>query len=266
MPTNDRRPLTLEEKEDARRLREIWLLYKARHLGAKQVHIAEKCGWTSGGAFSQYINGKIPLNFKTLYQLAKALEVDPAQISPSKASEASAKAKAIPEGDHFKVPVYTNEAILAGLFNAPISTIETDAKISEEAFGMHIADESNAPDYKEGDLVIIDCKVSPKPGDFVVVRFAGSVLFRRYRERRTADGQTIFDLVPVNQDYPTDTATPDTMQLVGTLIEHRRYRKGTPTLTAEAASDDRAFTGKHFISSDHAASRTNNTRITHNFP
>lgn len=248
MPTTERRDLTLEEKADARRLKEIWLIYKAKHPGVKQVHIAERCNWTSGSAFSQYINAKIPLNFQTLYALSKALEVDPADISPTKAAEASARAKVEMDGNFFKIPVYTNEAILNGQFNSPISSIETDAKVSDEAFGMHIKDESNAPDYKEGDLVIIDCKIEPRPGDFVVVRHAGAALFRRFRERRAPDGQTLYDLVPTNPDYPTDTATADNMQIVGTLVEHRRYRKGTPTLTSEAAAtDERAYYGRHFI-------------------
>ncbi len=79
--SKQRRSLTAEEKNDARRLEAIWLRQK-KILGLTQEQIAMDCGWTTQGAFNQYLRGAIPLNVKAALKIAKALRVEVSDFSP----------------------------------------------------------------------------------------------------------------------------------------------------------------------------------------
>lgn len=75
------RQLTKEELEDARRLKQIWLAKKdALHLS--QVKAAKELGYNSQGAISQYINGRVSLNFQAAAKFAKLLRVEINDIAP----------------------------------------------------------------------------------------------------------------------------------------------------------------------------------------
>lgn len=88
-----RTPLADWQLEDAGRLREI---YKKRVKESKdrgdnkvlnQTEVGERCGWNSPqSAFSQYANGKVALNLDALIRLSKALDFQPAEVSPTLAS------------------------------------------------------------------------------------------------------------------------------------------------------------------------------------
>lgn len=75
------RELTPEEAEDARRLRIIWNERKEQ-LHLSQVKAARELGYTSQGAISQYLNGKVGLNFQAVAKFAKLLRVAVGDISP----------------------------------------------------------------------------------------------------------------------------------------------------------------------------------------
>lgn len=75
------RDLTSEERDDARRLKQLWIAKKdALHLS--QVKAAKELGYNSQGAISQYINGKVSLNFQAAAKFAKLLRVEIKDISP----------------------------------------------------------------------------------------------------------------------------------------------------------------------------------------
>lgn len=75
------RELTFEEAEDARRLRVIWQQRKDE-LHLSQVKAAKELGYNSQGAVSQYLNGKVALNFHTAAKFAKLLRVPIGDITP----------------------------------------------------------------------------------------------------------------------------------------------------------------------------------------
>lgn len=75
------RELTKEERDDARRLKQLWIAKKdALHLS--QVKAAKELGYNSQGAISQYINGKVSLNFQAAAKFAKLLRVEIQEIAP----------------------------------------------------------------------------------------------------------------------------------------------------------------------------------------
>jgi len=48
------------------------------------MEVGERCEWKSPqSAFSQYVNGKVALNLDALVRLAKALDFEPAEVSPT---------------------------------------------------------------------------------------------------------------------------------------------------------------------------------------
>ena len=83
------------------------------------------------------------------------------------------------------------------------------------------------PEFKEGDTIIIDPDIKPSPGDYVVARNADQeATFKKYRPRgRNAQGIDVIELVPLNEDYPILRSDVSPLEIIGTLVEHRRYRK-----------------------------------------
>ncbi|WP_230406297.1 LexA family protein [Alcaligenes ammonioxydans] len=101
----------------------------------------------------------------------------------------------------------------------------TDLDLSERAFALQIKGDSMQPDFREGDRIIVDCEVSPRPGDFVVAKNSDEeATFKKYRLLRIGeDGQEVFELVPLNQDYPSMRSDQHHVQIIGTMVEHRKY-------------------------------------------
>ncbi|WP_426110996.1 LexA family protein [Massilia sp. PWRC2] len=104
----------------------------------------------------------------------------------------------------------------------------TDDKLSKWAFALDIEGLSMMSEFRPGDRVIIDPELAPNPGDFVVAKNGGSqATFKKYRPRGVdASGNEIFELVPLNDDFPTLRSDETKLQVIGVMIEHRkRYRR-----------------------------------------
>jgi SOS-response transcriptional repressor LexA len=103
----------------------------------------------------------------------------------------------------------------------------TDLDVSEGAFGLRIKGDSMLDEFKEGEVVIIDPALEPLPGDFVVAKNTeDEATFKKYRPRGTNDrGEMVFELVPLNDDYPTLHSERDHLRVIGVMVEHRKYRK-----------------------------------------
>lgn len=103
----------------------------------------------------------------------------------------------------------------------------TDIELSDESFALDIRGNSMEPEFKDGDRVIIDPHVAPQPGDFVAAKNGEQeATFKKYRPRGLdAQGNMIFELVPLNDDYPTLRSDTQPIHIVGTMVEHRKYRR-----------------------------------------
>jgi len=103
----------------------------------------------------------------------------------------------------------------------------TDQELSDSAFALQIKGDSMLPEFKEGDRVIIDPLVQPNPGDFVVAKNGDDeATFKKYRPRGVNEnGTVLFELVPLNEDYPSLHSGVTPIVIVGTMVEHRKYRK-----------------------------------------
>lgn len=116
----------------------------------------------------------------------------------------------------------------AGTDAEPTEFIVTDLLLGPDAFAMRIRGESMEPRFREGDVVICDPAIHPHPGDFVVAsNGSGEAVFKQYRLRGINDqGQEVFELLSLNKLFPSIRSdTMPTMRVVGTMVEHRTYRR-----------------------------------------
>lgn len=103
-------------------------------------------------------------------------------------------------------------------------TYDTYTRLSDNAFGLVIDGSSMTPRFQDGDDVLIEPALNPTPGEFVAAANAeGQVTFKKYRPRgMRADGQEIFELVPLNDDFPTVRSDEDGgWRVIGIYAEHR---------------------------------------------
>lgn len=111
--------------------------------------------------------------------------------------------------------------------------IWVDEELPDECFALKVTGSSMEPDFCEKDVIVIDPTISPNPGDFVVATRLSKktdeveTTFKKYRPRGyDAYGNEIFELIPLNVDYPTYNSGIEELKVIGVLVEHRRtYRR-----------------------------------------
>ena len=246
-PTN-RRELTKSELQDAERLKNIYTNRKSELAATggrlTQEELASRCGWSGQSTVSQFMNGLVALSLEALISLSRELNVSPDEISPTLAAK-HGLTRLVPQlatfqnvttaemGSH-KVPVLSY--VQAGNWqeNNEYSGIDggyeyVTADLDDDscAFAVWIQGNSMTPEFNEGDLIIVDPDVVPLPGDFVVAKNGGEeCTFKKYRPRgHKEDGSEIFELVPLNEDYPTLRSETCPIRIIGTMIEHRKFRR-----------------------------------------
>jgi SOS-response transcriptional repressor LexA len=133
-----------------------------------------------------------------------------------------------------EVPVISS--VQAGLWREAVDSyapgagqdyVVVQADLGSHAFALKVRGNSMEPEFKEGDTIIVDPDLKPSPGDFVVARNADQeATFKKYRPRgQNAQGVDVIELVPLNEDYPILRSDVSPIEIIGTLVEHRRYRK-----------------------------------------
>ncbi len=97
----------------------------------------------------------------------------------------------------------------------------------KHTFALRITGNSMEPEFKEGDVVVIDPDVAPNAGDYVVARnHEEAATFKKYRPRGINEaGQEVFELVPLNEDYAPMRSDLQPITIIGTMVEHTRYRR-----------------------------------------
>ncbi|MDN5503243.1 MAG: peptidase S24 [Comamonas sp.] len=103
-----------------------------------------------------------------------------------------------------------------------------DDDASEWAFFLEIDGDSMLPEFNPGDRVRIDPEVAPRPGDYVAAKNSSEEsTFKKYRVRGIdLTGKEIFELVPLNDNYPVMRSDEHELKVIGTMTEHRRkYRR-----------------------------------------
>ncbi|WP_413734373.1 LexA family protein [Sodalis sp. RH21] len=108
-----------------------------------------------------------------------------------------------------------------------VDYILTDQKLSPSSFALRLKGRSMEPEFTEGDIIIVDPEIGPIPGDYVVAKNGShEATFKKYRSRGIdATGDEIFELVPLNPDFPTKSSQTESISIIGVMVEHRRFRR-----------------------------------------
>ena len=96
--------------------------------------------------------------------------------------------------------------------------------LSELALAITLEDDSMQPEYRPNDTMIFDPSVPPQPGDVVLAQVNGVAQVRIFRLIAQQQDEQIFLLRPLNEDFPASTSAENKLELIGTLMEMRRYR------------------------------------------
>lgn len=81
-------------------------------------------------------------------------------------------------------------------------------------FSLRVRGESMLPDFREGDIIVIDPDLQPQSGDMVVavIDGTGEATFKRYMKKK--DGEV---LMPLNPDYAPIVLQPE-HRIVGKVV------------------------------------------------
>ncbi|MGL6006076.1 LexA family protein [Aeromonas sobria] len=144
--------------------------------------------------------------------------VEPAVILPG---------KRIPVLSYVQAGNWREMCEQASNFDGNVEFVAASSEIGPYGFGLWLRGDSMVPLFKEGDLIIVDPDEGPQPGDYVVAKNgSGEATFKKYRPRGIDEnGQEVFELVPLNDDYPTMHSDRQHIQIIGVMVEHRSYRK-----------------------------------------
>jgi SOS-response transcriptional repressor LexA len=188
----------------------------ARLVGVKQQTVSYICSPDSPATTSRYAT-----------KIAQVLGVNPAWLQSGEGDQFDPMVRIELEGvllSVVRVPLLAPSDVAPFLKtgeNTNKRVMMTDSDIGKNAFAIEIEGESMAPTFKQGDRVVIDPSVAAEPGDFVAASIGGAVTFRKFRQREAG----VYELVPLNSDWPTANSKETGIQILGVMIEHRSYRK-----------------------------------------
>ncbi|ATM01293.1 LexA family transcriptional repressor [Aeromonas sp. CA23] len=210
---------------------------RIKELRKKQGLTQQKLGdlvGASRASVSQWESGEHSPSGDYLIALAKAFGVSPHWLSTGKGSPeiSNVEPAVIPQGTRIPILSYVQAGNWremceqASSFDGNVEYVSVGGDIGPYGFGLWLRGDSMLPLFKEGDLIIFDPDESPQPGDFVVAKNGtDGATFKKYRPRGIDEnGQEVFELVPLNDDYPSMHSDRQHIQIIGVMVEHRSFR------------------------------------------
>lgn len=163
------RNITAEDRENARRLKNIWER-KKRDLNLTQVKAAKQLGM-SQGSLAQYLNCHIALNYKAVIDFAKLLRVEPWEIDPSLGG---LRQTAVPEGENTTVPVTRT---LSGKGKPTQDSVISRYPFKNgQAHAVEVDGNEYRPFARQGAVIVASRGEDPVVGDDVLVLLADDSL------------------------------------------------------------------------------------------
>lgn len=180
-------------------------------------------------AVSKWFNAETMPSASNVYVVADFLEVTPEWLMFG-----DANASLIKVTKSFQYPVLST--VQAGMFTEinllnsvdlerDYEMISSQVKASANAFYLKIEGKSMAPRFNEGDLVLIDPNIYPQPGDFVAaINENYEATFKKYKQlaQIAPSGEAHFELIPLNDVYPTLSSLEQNIRIIGKAVEHRQ--------------------------------------------
>ncbi|MFZ4653065.1 MAG: LexA family protein [Methylococcaceae bacterium] len=181
---------------------------------------------------SQLLNGHRNLGEKAARNIEQKLALAPMSMDYGDDPEQDDSHHKLPKGlrrvpriSFVQAGVWT-EAVDPYAPGAGDDYLLTDTPLGPHAFALTIRGASMEPDFKEGDTIVIDPDIKPTPGDFVVAKNQeDEATFKKFRPRGIDhQGRSVIELVPLNEDFPSLRSDVVAFEIIGTMLEHRRYR------------------------------------------
>ncbi|WP_421287495.1 LexA family protein [Aeromonas veronii] len=211
------------------RIREL----RKKH-GLTQQKLGELIG-VKKSSISQWENDEHSPSGDNLAQLSKVFGVSAHWLATGKGSPelSNVEPAVVPQGNRVPILSYVQAGNWremceqATAFDGNVEYVSAGGEIGPYGFGLWLRGDSMVPLFKEGDLIIVDPDESAQPGDYVVAKNGSDeTTFKKYRPRGIDEnGQEVFELVPLNDDYPTMHSDRQHIQIIGVMVEHRSYRK-----------------------------------------
>lgn len=205
---------------------------KRTELGLSQARLAKAIG-VSSVTVSKWESGLNHPKGGHLLALAKTLNVTPEWLTTGRGTATASNVQSVPIGSAL-VPVLSyvqagcwKEDCAVSALDGGTEYVSTNFTDTQSLFALRIKGDSMEPEFKEGDLIIVDGDISPCPGDYVVAKNGGDEsTFKKYRPRGHNDnGQEYYELQPLNSDYPAMRSDMTTIKIIGVMVEHRRFRR-----------------------------------------
>lgn len=202
---------------------------RREELGLTQEQIASQIG-IKQQSYQAIESGSVKKP-RYLYEISLALKCDMAWLLSGKEKEV--KNVKVINFEAYKVPLisYVQAGVWTESCELRDSTgfeyIMTSLELSDKAFALQIKGDSMEPEFKEGDLVIVDPSIKPTPGEFVVAMNGESeATFKKYRELGYDEHERMqFELIPLNPDYTIISTLNQQIRIIGTMVEHRIFRR-----------------------------------------
>ncbi|WP_392565381.1 LexA family transcriptional regulator [Utexia brackfieldae] len=202
---------------------------KARReeLGLTQEEVAKQVGIKQQSY--QAIETGATKKPRFLYEISLALKCDMSWLLSGKTlphlTPATLKACQIPLINYAQVLQWADYHIQKE--SIKYDYILASLELSDRAFALEINGDSMAPEFREGDLIIIEPAITPKPGEFVVaVSGEREATFKKYRELEfDVQNEIQFELIPLNNDYLIMSSLNQSIRIIGTLVEQRIFRR-----------------------------------------
>jgi SOS-response transcriptional repressor LexA len=226
--------MTPTEKADAARLLAIWNK-KKRSLNLTQEGVALSCGWSSQGAFNNYLHGRNPLNIDAVLKLAQVLQVEPIEIMPGIGNllPRSAEFEPGPElPDLFRRLPVVGIAQLGpdghwlGEFSDPSSSegFCEYATRDPDAYCLRVKGDSMSPTIRSGWLVVVEPNSAVTAGAYVVAcTLDGRCMVKEYLYERNSE----VTLASINETYgriTLDRAEFERLHVVGAIVPPHKFR------------------------------------------
>lgn len=197
---------------------------------------------TSAGISREQLAEKVGISAVSIYRIERgsqqprpALLDSLCKLFRKPASEfyaAQSNVTAMPDGTRW-IPIldFVQAGPMAMISPSPEGEYEdsilTDLNPSLDAFAMRIRGRSMEPEFREGDLILVDPAIDPVAEDFIVVfDEAGNGSFKQYRDLGLNENREhVFEAASLNPAYPSWRSDRKRLKIRGTMIEHRRLRR-----------------------------------------
>lgn len=202
-----------------------------RHQSGLTVESVASRAGTDKGQLSKLENGERRLTVDWLSRIAPAYGVAPDKLLTPPASAENENSMREPPPARMLALI---DSVKAGTWTEVVDPKEVSTEyvpayrhVGPRAFALRIEGNSMLPDFRDGDIIIVDPDVRPAPGRFVVAKIDEdeATTFKKYR-LKSGDrlARHSVELVPLNDDWPVLTigkANPG--RIVGVAVDH--YRK-----------------------------------------